>query len=148
MKKRITLVISNPIQYHSPLYKVAKRMDRFDLHIIYHNDRGVRAFADQFAGTTVSYDNDLLGGGYSYEFLTRGDAETPREKWSQAWLPTLEERVVASKPDVVCLHAYNYPAHYRYLLRSRNLGFPVWLRTENGDIMPRDRKSTRLNSSH
>ncbi len=137
MKKRLVIIISNPIQYHAPLYKVAKRMDLFDLHVIYHNDRGVRPYAERFSGTTVSFDNDLLSGGYSYEFLTRGNAATSRQKWEQKWLPTLEERVKAAAPDAVCLHAYNYPAHYRYLLGCHRLGYPVFLRTENEDIMPR-----------
>lgn len=68
--KKLVIVISHPIQYHAPLYTRIAQRHRFDLQVIFHNDRGVRSYFDPLANATVAYDNNLLDG-YAHEFLTR-----------------------------------------------------------------------------
>ena len=136
MRKRLTIVISHPIQYHAPLYSKIARLAAFDVHVIFHNDRGVRPFFDKLSGTQVSYDNNLLKG-YSYEFLTQGPPAGPVGKLRHLWLPTLEPRIMASKPDAVYFHGYSHPAHMRASRFVKKQGIRLFFRGENEDIIPR-----------
>src|SRR5262249_55855742 len=136
MRKKLCVVITHPIQYHAPLYRRITERDLFDVHVLFHNDRGVRPYFDKLASHQVSYDNDLLSG-YSYEFLTRGDPTGWIAKFKHARLEDLEDRILACRPDAVYFHGYNFWPHLRSLGRLRREGVRVFYRGENEDILPR-----------
>ena len=135
-KKKLAIVITHPIQYHAPLYKVINKAGLFDLHVIYRDDRGVRPFFDQFSKSYVSYDNNLLGG-YSYEFLTKGEPKNIFEKIYRFLLPSLEKSIIASGADAVYFHGYNYLPYIRAIFRLRRKGIKIFLRGENEDVLGR-----------
>jgi glycosyltransferase involved in cell wall biosynthesis len=136
--KKLTLVISHPIQYHAPLYTRIAQRGLFDLHVIYHNDRGVRTYFDPMANATVAYDNNLLDG-YSHEFMTQGDPQGWAQKLKHATLPGLEERILASHPSAVYFHGYSHFSHVRAAFRLERAGVRIFLRGENEDVIPRTR---------
>ncbi len=138
MKKKLTIVISHPIQYHAPLYRVIEDKGLFDLHVIYHNDRGIRPYFEKLANCNVSYDNDLLKG-YSYEFLTQGKPASFSERFRYVCLPELENRILQSKPDAVYFHGYNHLAHIRAIFGLRKKGLKLFLRGENNDVLAKPR---------
>jgi glycosyltransferase involved in cell wall biosynthesis len=135
-RKKLTIVISHPIQYHAPLYTKIAEMDAFDLHVIFHNDRGVRPYFDKLSGTSVSYDNNLLQG-YSYEFLTQGEPRNNLEKLRHLYLPNLENRISASKPDAVYIHGYSSIANVRSCRFLESRGIKLFFRGENEDVKRR-----------
>jgi len=135
-RQKLVIVITHPIQYHAPLYRRIAEADLFDLHVIFHNDRGARAYYDQSARATVSYDNGILEG-YHYQFLTRGDPVGLGQKLQQRFLPSLIREIIRHQPTAVYFHGYNHPAHIQAMLRLGKHGIKVLLRGENEDVLPR-----------
>src|SRR6185503_7465530 len=111
-RKKLVIVITHPIQYHAPLYRRIAERDLFDVHVIFHNDRGARPYFDQLANKSVAYDNDLLTG-YSHEFLTRGEPAAGVEKIRHVILGRMEQRILAAEPHAVYFHGYNFWPHLR-----------------------------------
>lgn len=114
---KLTIVISHPIQYHAPLYRVIQKSGKINLHVIFLNDKGCRPFFDKLANSYVKYDNDLLSG-YSYEFMTEGDTQNWRESWKRFIQIKLADRILASNPDAVYFHGYS---NFAFILASKKL---------------------------
>ena len=56
---RLAVAISHPIQYHAPLYRHRALDGRFELRVFFMADRGACAYYDDFAKTTVRFDNPI-----------------------------------------------------------------------------------------
>ena len=136
MKKKLVIVISHPIQYHAPLYSLAARKNLFDIHVIFENDKGVRAYYEKLSNSMVSYDNNLLDN-YSYEFLTKGEPQNFSDKISRVYLSQLEKRIIDAKPDAVYFHGYYNVAYIRTIFSLSKKGYKIFLRGENEDILYR-----------
>lgn len=133
---KLTIVISHPIQYHAPLYRVIQKSGKINLHVIFLNDKGCRPFFDKLANSYVKYDNDLLSG-YSYEFMTEGDTQNWRESWKRFIQIKLADRILASNPDAVYFHGYS---NFAFILASKKLiknRINIFLRGENEDVIKR-----------
>jgi glycosyltransferase involved in cell wall biosynthesis len=136
VKKKVVIVISHPIQYHAPLYKVIQQSVNVDLHVVYLNDKGSRTYFDSFANAYVRYDNDLLSG-YSYEFVTEGEAQGIQEKTRRLFQFDLAKRILLAKPDAVYFHGYSSLAFLIAGWKLLDKKVRIFLRGENEDVIKR-----------
>ena len=135
---RLAIAISHPIQYHAPLYSYLAADGRFDLRVFYMTDRGARSYFDPFAGTTVQFDNPILGG-YDYEFLRTGDPKGWWGRKTEFMQFALRKALARWKPEAVYFHGYDNPAFWPAMLWCRRHGVAVLFRGENEDVLPRPR---------
>ncbi len=133
---RLAVVVSNPIQYHAPLYSYLAKDGRFDLKVFYMSDRGARPFYEKFSRTIVKYDNPILDG-YQYVFLNPGEPRGWWEKRTELLSFQLTRRLLEFSPQAVYFHGYANPTYWWAILNCRRKGVKVLLRGENEDILPR-----------
>ncbi len=134
--RRLSIVISHPIQYHAPLYSYLAADGRFDLRVIYMTDRGARAYFDPFAGRLVQFDNPILTG-YSYTFLRTGEPKSFRERKAEFVNFRLRSELAASTPQAVYFHGYDNPSFWPAMAWCRRHGVKVLFRGENEDELER-----------
>ena len=65
---RLAILISHPIQYQTPLYKLLAEQKEIDLTVLFCSDWGLKIYHDEQFGQSVKWDIPLLDG-YKYKFL-------------------------------------------------------------------------------
>ncbi len=133
---RLAMVISNPIQYHAPLYGHLARDGRFQLKVFFMSDQGAREFYEPFARTQVKYDNLNLDD-YDHVFLNQGEPRNFFRKRTPFLNFRLSEELLRFSPQAVCFHGYDNPSTWAALLSCRRKGIRTFLRGEHEDAFPR-----------
>jgi glycosyltransferase involved in cell wall biosynthesis len=117
---RLGILVSHPIQYFVPVYRVVARDPRLDLTVLYRTRMGVDAYHDPGFGQTLKWDVPLLDG-YNSEFLS-----------DKTTLAGLESKVVPSllrhRFDVLILHGYDRSTNLLALAVAKLMGTRVLVR--------------------
>lgn len=67
-RTRLTVLVSHPIQYQTPLFRFLNQHTDLDLHVLFMSDFSVRGYVDREFNVTVDWGKQILEG-FSYEFL-------------------------------------------------------------------------------
>lgn len=128
-KIRLAVLVSHPIQYFVPLYKVISQRDDIKLTVIYHCKAGVEAYYDVDFGQNIKWDVSLLEG-YRSQFLSKKPVALK-----------LDFRIIKAlmfkKYDSLIVHGYASATHVLAIILAKLMGVQVLLR---GD--------TRLDKRH
>lgn len=117
--QRLAIIITHPIQYHAPLFRLITARKQIGLRVFYTKPKESLGF-DQAFGRTVSWDIPLLEG-YAFEF-------TPAD--TKAHLQLLIRSIEAYDPQAVLVFGWNPPGHLR-LMRYFKGKCPVWFRGDS-----------------
>ena len=111
-KLKLAIVVSHPIQYFVPIYKLLARSDSIELIVIYYSDAGARTYYDSQFEKEIQWDIDLLGG-YKYEILEKGKPVGKDRSFWEIDSKKLESVFDKFKPDAVVLNGYSQRLQWR-----------------------------------
>jgi glycosyltransferase involved in cell wall biosynthesis len=127
VQPRLGILDFNPIQYHTPLYKLITSRGRIDLDVLFISDHGYRLALDSEFGCQVAWDIDLLSG-YNYRFLRTG----PGSKHKVSHMTAALIQWIRGH-DAIVIHGYSNPWMLTAMSICRTRRIPYLLR---GDAIP------------
>lgn len=134
----VTVVVSHPVQYFSPLFDLLRSHNRIDLTVAYYNDAGARPAWDENFGLSVQWDVDLTNG-HKHVFLTNGASPSNSERL--AGIRKLSQLIRHS--DVVVIHGYVTPEAVASIALCIAFSVPYLLRADTSSRAARRRPDPR-----
>jgi len=131
-RPRVTVVVSHPVQYFSPLFDLLNTHGLIDLTVAYYNDAGSRPTWDQGFGLCMEWDIDLTDG-HNCVFLTAGDAPSHAEQL--AGVRQLSQLIRNS--EVVVIHGYTKPEAVAAIALCALWSVPYLVRADTSYRAPR-----------
>lgn len=98
---RVTVVVSHPIQYFSPLFDLLQARGKVDLTVCYTTDAGARAVWDEGFAAEVEWDIPLTAGHRAVLLTTIGARRIPA--WVRGGYRLMR---VIQQSDAVVIHGY------------------------------------------
>ena len=127
---RLAVVVSHPIQYYAPWFRLLAREPGIALKVFHLWDFGVVPRSDRGFGHTLVWDVPLLEG-YEHCFVANRAADPGTHHFAGLHNPTLVPELLAWQPDALLLHP-----------RLRRL--PVLFRGDSHGLCPRPGLRPRL----
>lgn len=119
-KLRLVVLVSHPIQYFVPLFRLLAQRQDLDFTVLYHTRLGTAPYRDEGFGRDIQWDIPLLEG-YPHRFLS-----------DRFKIGGCQWRVVGAllqeRPDVLIVHGYTSPTNLLAMLLARMLGIRVLMR--------------------
>ncbi len=113
-RRRIAFVVSHPIQYVVPLYQRLGRRDDVELKVFFTWHAGMRAVEDRGFRRPIAWDIPLTQG-YGYELVPNVSADPGTHAFFGLRNPSLVDRVVAWRPEVVHVSGWAWLSHVQAL---------------------------------
>jgi len=132
-KIRLAIVVSHPIQYHSPWFAHLATIDALELKVFYLWDFGVSGHTDRGFGVVVQWDIPLLEG-YNHEFVPNVSRDPGTHHFLGLNNPVLVRELHAWTPDCILLFGFNYISHQRVLWSRRLRNVPIILRGDSHNL--------------
>jgi glycosyltransferase involved in cell wall biosynthesis len=133
---RLAIVVSHPIQYYVPVYRVLAARDDVELRVFYTWHGSDEGQWDVGFKQPIAWDVPLTEG-YDFEVVPNVSARPSTDHFFGLRNPGLVRRVLAWKPDVVHLTGYAYASHLRLLRRLPRYGIPALFRGDSHLLLPR-----------
>lgn len=126
-KYKLAILISHPIQYHTPLFQALAKHPQIDLTVFYCWDFGVdkKSFAPEF-GVAYKWDIPLLDG-YKHKFLRNFSLRPSDRFWGQI-NPGIVKEVWTGRYDVLWVHGYSFFTDWLAFLAAKLRGTPIFIR--------------------
>lgn len=129
-KLRLAIVVTHPIQYHAPLFRLLAASDRVAPEVLFLTEHGLRPTFDEGFGRTVAYDVPLTAG-YKHRFLRNISLCPSVERTGGTLNPGLLGVLKSRNFDAVMVHGYNHLSHWLAFLAARVNRIPYLLRGES-----------------
>jgi glycosyltransferase involved in cell wall biosynthesis len=124
MRSRIAFVVSHPIQYLAPLYRRLAERDDVEVKVFFTWHAGQHAVDDPGFGQPIEWDIPLTEG-YAFEQVPNIASDPGTQKFLGLRNPTLLDRVMSWRPDVVHINGWAWLSHLRLLHALRPRGVPT-----------------------
>jgi len=135
---RLTVVLSHPVQYFSPLFDLLNTRGTVDLTVAYNNDAGAQSTWDEGFAQKVQWDIDLTGG-HNNMFLTSGVSPSLVSRLSG--MRRLARLIRSS--DVAVVHGYNTAQALVAIALCTLMSVPFFMRADTSSRTPRHRVDPR-----
>ncbi|HYF31984.1 MAG TPA: glycosyltransferase family 4 protein [Chitinophagaceae bacterium] len=106
---KLAIVITHPIQYYAPLFKLLTARGNIQLKVFYTWERGAEKFDVGF-GKSFDWDIPLLEG-YDHTFVS--NKGNRKKGFWDVHNPSLNTEIAFWKPDAVLVYGWNYRSHLR-----------------------------------
>ncbi len=134
MSPRLAVILSHPIQYHSPMFKyLAKHMD---MHVFYFMNPNEDQVGQQGFGQSFSWDIDLLDG-YEYTFLNNRSQTPSVSDYSGCDVPDIGQALLKENITHAIIYGWYLKAHWQAFHFCRKNGIKVAVRGDS-QIDPRE----------
>jgi glycosyltransferase involved in cell wall biosynthesis len=127
---RLAIVVSHPIQYYVPLYERLARRNDFALRVFFTWHDGRTAVQDRGFGIPVSWDIPMTRG-YDSELVPNTSSNPGTHHFTGLRNPSLVDRVIAWRPDIVHLTGWGWLSHLAALWSLSQRGIPVVFRGDS-----------------
>ena len=117
--KKLAIVCSHPVQYHSPIFREITIRDRVTLKVFYTQSIDTAVF-DRGFDQEVSWDIPLLEG-YNYEFVKSGTGVANQN---------LVQSIKEWAPNAILVFGWSIPGHLA-VMRFFKGRVPVWFRGDS-----------------
>ena len=104
---RVAHLVSHPIPYYVPLYRLLASRPDVELTVYYYSDASVRGYHDDEYGRSVRWDGPLLEG-YPHRFFRSGARTRIQGSWTGAPNWDLLRAVLSARHDAIWVHGYAY----------------------------------------
>lgn len=131
---RLAVVVSHPIQYQAPFFRLLAKCPKLDLKVFYCSDRGLKEYKDEGFGQKIKWDIPLLEG-YSSKLLTN---VSPLPSVSKFWgliNPQIPEELNKGNYDALWIHGWSSFTNWLAMYSAFSMGLPVLLRSET-NLLP------------
>jgi len=105
MKPKLAVIVSHPIQYFSPVYRIISDVSRIDSVVIYFSDAGATPYFDKTFMKKVKWDIDLLSG---YRHIILEPGKSVDNGFLSTYSGKLCDELNHENPDVILLYGYAY----------------------------------------
>ncbi|HWA97897.1 MAG TPA: glycosyltransferase family 4 protein [Pirellulales bacterium] len=135
---RLAIVVSHPIQYNAPIYRLLARHDDVELKVFYtwFNER--EPIWDSGFQRPVAWDIPLTEG-YPYQAVPNVARHPGTDHFFGLRNPQLVQTVVDWQPDVVHLTGYAYLSHLQLMRSMSRRGIPLLFRGDSHLLRPGSR---------
>ena len=128
-KYNLLILVSHPIQYQTPLYKLLSKEPEIDLTVLFCSDWGLKTYKDKGFGKEVKWDIPLLDG-YKYKFLKNVSPFPNVSTFFGLINPEIVNELKKSDYDAIWLHGWNSFTNWLAMVTAFYLNIPVLLRGE------------------
>ena len=129
-------MVSHPIQYHAPLYRLLSEHPDLQLRVFFTWNTTSEAPLDRGFEKRIRWDVPLLDG-YEYEFVPNEATDPGTHHFRGLVNPSLMSRISAWRPDVIVVNGYNYQSHLHCIRASHRRKIPILFRGDSHLLTPR-----------
>lgn len=115
--KRLAIVVTHPIQYYTPVFKLLARQT--DIMVFYTWGQASITKYDPGFGKAIKWDIDLLSG-YNYQWVTNIAADPGSHRFKGIDNPDLVDQILAWQPDTLLVYGWAYKSHLKILIHFKN----------------------------
>ena len=127
--KRLAIIVTHPIQYYAPLFRVMTERNKIALKIFYSWGEASIKKHDPGFDRQVQWDIPLLEG-YDYEWLCNISPDPGTHHFKGIINPNIIERVSKYSPDAVLVFGWAWHSHLQALRHFHNK-IPVYFRGDS-----------------
>ena len=131
---RLAVVVSHPIQYYAPWFRLLARRSDLQLRVFHLWNFGVTNQLDRGFGAVVRWDVPLLDG-YDSCFVPNRSKDPGTHHLFGLDNPDLNRFLLAWKPDAILLFGYTYLSHLRLILDPRLYRLPILFRGDSHQLV-------------
>jgi glycosyltransferase involved in cell wall biosynthesis len=128
VKKKIAIIITHPIQYYAPIFKLLAK--KCQLKVFYTwGQSGIQKKFDPGFGKEIAWDLPMLSG-YNYVLL-KNIAHNPGSHHYKGIInPNLIKEIKSYSPDALLIYGYAYQSHLK-IMRYFKGKIPIWFRGDS-----------------
>lgn len=112
--KNLAVVITHPIQYYAPLFKLLHERQKINVMVFYTWGKGGLQKFDPGFGKTITWNLPLLEG-YPYEWVKNISADPGSHHSKGIDNPDLISQINNWQPDVIMVYGWFYKSHLKIL---------------------------------
>jgi glycosyltransferase involved in cell wall biosynthesis len=129
-RKRLAIIVSHPIQYYAPLYQRLALREDILVKVFFTWHDGRTAVEDRGFKTSLEWDVPLTEG-YEFELVPNVSPSPGTHHFFGLRNPSLVERVVAWRPDIVHITGWAWFSHLIALRAFNKRGIPTLFRGDS-----------------
>jgi glycosyltransferase involved in cell wall biosynthesis len=127
--QRLAIVITHPIQYYAPLFKLLNQRKQIDIKVFYTWGEGSVKKFDPAFGKDIDWDIPLLDG-YNYEWAQNTATDPGSHHFKGIITPGLTDQIKEWKPNAILVFGWAYQSHLKVLRYFKNK-IPVYFRGDS-----------------
>lgn len=142
--KKLAIVITHPIQYYAPWFKLLASRGIIQLKVFYTWSQSAESVKDKTFGRDIKWDVPLLEG-YDYEFIENVSKKPGSHHFFGIDCPSLIPKLKVYNSDAILFFGWNFKSHLK-AMRYFHRKVPVWFRgdstllDETGDLKTKIRR--------
>jgi len=130
MKKKLAIIVTHPIQYYAPMFKLLSERGNVKPKVFYTwGEDSIKARFDPGFGKTISWDIPLLDG-YEFEFLKNTAKSPGSHHFRGVQNPDIVNKISQFGPDAILVYGWSYSSHLK-TVRYFKGKIPVWFRGDS-----------------
>ncbi|WP_179004970.1 glycosyltransferase family 4 protein [Winogradskyella forsetii] len=127
--KKLAIVITHPIQYYAPWFKLLAERGNVQLKVFYTWSQAAETVKDKTFGRDIKWDIPLLEG-YDYEFVENVSKKPGSHHFFGMDCPSLIPKLKDFSPDAILFFGWNFKSHLK-AMRYFHGRIPVWFRGDS-----------------
>jgi len=127
--KRLAIIITHPIQYYSPLFKIISERKKIEIKVFYTWEQSKDKVFDQKFGKDIKWDIPLLDG-YDYTFVKNISSNPGSGSYKGVVNPSLIKEIEEWNADSVLVFGWNHKSHFK-AMRYFKGKIPVYFRGDS-----------------
>ena len=129
MKNKLAIIITHPIQYYSPLFKLLTERGTLQIKIFYTWEQSQEKIFDKKFGKEIKWDIPLFEG-YDYVFVRNTSKKPGSGTYNGVVNPTLIKEIEIWKADAILVFGWNHHSHFK-AMRYFKGKIPVYFRGDS-----------------
>ena len=125
--KKVAIILSHPVQYYSPLFRVISQRGKIEIKVFYTWERGSEKF-DKGFGKKVEWDIPLLDG-YNYVFVSNN--HNFGKRFWDVRNPTLIDEIENWGANAVMVFEWSYFSHLKTMIYFKKKEISVIFRGDS-----------------
>ena len=127
--KKLAIIITHPIQYYSPLFKLISERNKIIIKVFYTWEQSQEKVFDKKFGQDIKWDIPLLEG-YDYAFV-KNTAKNPGSGTFRGVInPTLIQEIKNWNADAILVYGWNHQSHFKAMRHFKGK-IPVYFRGDS-----------------
>ena len=127
--QKLAIIITHPIQYYSPLFKLLSERNKIRIKFFYTWEQSKEKVYDKKFGKEIKWDIPLLGG-YDYTFVKNLSKNPNSGSFKGVINPTLNKEIENWKADSILVFGWNHHSHFKAMRYFKGT-IPVYFRGDS-----------------
>jgi glycosyltransferase involved in cell wall biosynthesis len=127
--KKLAVIITHPIQYYAPIFKLLNDRGKLQIKVFYTWEQSIEKIYDVKFGKEIKWDIPLLEG-YDYNFSKNVSKKPGSVSFMGVINPTLIKEIKTLNPDAILVFGWNHLSHFK-VMRYFKGKIPVYFRGDS-----------------